>query len=378
MKYFEGKGQQLCRAEVDRIINGCVGVKRTTGQHPGGIIVVPRDRDVYDFTPVQHPADDPKSDIVTTHFAFSYLHDTILKLDELGHDIPTKYKYLEKYSGIMIDQVAMNDRSIYELFESTEPLGIPQKERDKHETKMLGLMVGTLGLPEFGTNFIQGVLVDAKPKNFADLMQISGLTHGTDVWLGNAQDLIKDGICDISKVIGTRDGIMLDLIRYGMENLTAFKIMESVRKGKGLTPEWEADMLAHNVPEWYIASCKKIKYMFPKAHAAAYVMSAIRLAWYKVHEPVAFYCAILSVAPDGFDGTIVAQGRDAVYRKMLEIDKMGKEATAKDKDTFGALQFAHEAMLRGVRFLPVSLKYSHAREFLPENGNIRMPMIDLP
>ncbi len=378
MKYFEGKGQQLCRAEVDRIINGCVGVKRTTGQHPGGIIVVPRDRDVYDFTPVQHPADDPKSDIVTTHFAFSYLHDTILKLDELGHDIPTKYKYLEKYSGIMIDQVAMNDRSIYELFESTEPLGIPQKERDKHETKMLGLMVGTLGLPEFGTNFIQGVLVDAKPKNFADLMQISGLTHGTDVWLGNAQDLIKDGICDISKVIGTRDGIMLDLIRYGMENLTAFKIMESVRKGKGLTPEWEADMLAHNVPEWYIASCKKIKYMFPKAHAAAYVMSAIRLAWYKVHEPVAFYCAILSVAPDGFDGTIVAQGRDAVYRKMLEIDKMGKEATAKDKDTFGALQFAHEAMLRGVRFLPVSLKYSDAREFLPENGNIRMPMIALP
>ena len=278
----------------------------------------------------------------------------------------------------MIDQVAMNDRSIYALFESTEPLGIPQKERDKHETKMLGLMVGTLGLPEFGTNFIQGVLVDAKPKNFADLMQISGLTHGTDVWLGNAQDLIKDGICDISKVIGTRDGIMLDLIRYGMENLTAFKIMESVRKGKGLTPEWEADMLAHNVPEWYIASCKKIKYMFPKAHAAAYVMSAIRLAWYKVHQPVAFYCAILSVAPDGFDGSIVAQGREAVYRRMLEIDKMGKDASPKDKETFGALQFAHEAMLRGVRFLPVNLKYSHAKEFLPENGCIRMPLTALP
>ncbi len=378
MKYFEGKGQQLCRAEVDRIISGCVGVKRTTGQHPGGIIVVPRDRDVYEFTPVQHPADDPRSDIVTTHFAFSYLHDTILKLDELGHDIPTKYKYLEKYSGITIDKVAMNDRSIYELFESTEPLGIPQHDREKHETKMLGLMVGTLGLPEFGTNFIQGVLVDAKPKNFADLMQISGLTHGTDVWLGNAQDLIKDGICDISKVIGTRDGIMLDLIRYGMENLTAFKIMESVRKGKGLTPEWEADMLDHGVPSWYITSCKKIKYMFPKAHAAAYVMSAIRLAWYKVHEPVAFYCAILSVAPDGFDGSIVSQGRDAVYRKMQEIDKLGKEATAKDKDTFGALQFAHEAMLRGVRFLPVNLKYSHAKEFLPENGSIRMPLTALP
>ena len=373
MKYFEGKGQQLCRAEVDRIINGCVGVKRTTGQHPGGIIVVPRDREVYDFTPVQHPADDPKSDIVTTHFAFSYLHDTILKLDELGHDIPTKYKYLEKYSGIMIDQVAMNDRSIYELFESTEPLGIPQMDRSDRETKLLGLMVGTLGLPEFGTNFIQGVLVDAKPKNFADLMQISGLTHGTDVWLGNAQDLIKDGICDISKVIGTRDGIMLDLIRYGMENLTSFKIMESVRKGKGLTPEWEADMLAHNVPEWYIASCKKIKYMFPKAHAAAYVMSAIRLGWYKVHMPVPFYCAMLTVAPGGFDAEIVSGGKSAVVRKLKEIEKMGRDATQKDKEMVSTLQLVNECMARGIRFLPISLEKSDSTAFLPENGAIRMP-----
>jgi DNA polymerase-3 subunit alpha (Gram-positive type) len=212
-------------------------------------------------------------------------------------------------------------------------------------------------------------------------MQISGLTHGTDVWLGNAQDLIKNGICDISKVVGTRDGIMLDLIKYGVRKDVAFKIMEFVRKNKRgvrISDEWRQIMADAGVPDWYVDSLQKIKYMFPKAHAAAYVMSAIRLAWYKVHEPVAFYCAILTVAPDGFDGTVVAQGRDAVYRKMQEIDKMGKDATAKDKDTFSALQFAHEAMLRGIRFLPVNLKYSDAKEFLPENGNIRMPMIALP
>lgn len=380
-KYFESKGESVCRAEADRIISHCVGVKRTTGQHPGGIIVVPREKEVYDFTPIQHPADDPKSDIITTHFAFSYLHDTILKLDELGHDIPTKYKFLEKYSGISVMDVAMNDRTVYELFATTESIGIPQMDVTDKETKMLGLMIGTLGLPEMGTSFIQQVLVDAKPKNFADLMQISGLTHGTDVWLGNAQDLIKNGICDISHVVGTRDGIMLDLIRYGVDKNLSFKIMEMVRKnkkGKPIPEEMVAAMREKEVPEWYIDSLRKIKYMFPKAHAAAYVMSAIRLGWYKVHQPVAFYCAILTVAPEGFDATVVARGRRAVVDTMRDINARWNDATQKEKDLFGAMQFANECMLRNIKFLPVSLEHSHAKEFLPEDGNIRMPFMSLP
>ncbi len=370
-KYVEQKGISLCRAEMNRLVMNCVGVKKTTGQHPGGIIVVPQKYDVYDFTPVQHPADDPNSDIITTHFAFSYLHDTILKLDELGHDMPTKYKWLETFTNSSVLDVAMNDRSVYELFESTAPLGIKPEDIE-------GCTIGTYGLPELGTPFIQQVLLDAKPRNFADLLQISGLTHGTNVWLGNAQDLIKEGICDISRVIGTRDGIMLDMIRFGLENATAFKIMEAVRKGKGLTPEWEADMRAHNVPEWYILSCKKIKYLFPKAHAAAYVMSAIRLAWYKVHQPVAFYCTMFTVAPNGFDATIVRNGKNNVVAVMRDIQKRGKEASPKEQASITVLQLINEAMARKIRFLPVDLQKSHAYVFQPEDGAIRMPFSSLP
>ncbi len=369
-KYIEEREINLPEAEINHLVSSCVGVKKTTGQHPGGIIVVPREFDIYDFTPVQHPADDPNSGTVTTHFQFSYLHDTILKLDELGHDMPTKYKMLERYTDTSVLDVKMNDPAVYRLFESTEPLGIRPED-------IGGCQLGTYGLPEMGTHFIQQVLMDAKPKNFADLLQISGLTHGTDVWLGNAQDLIKDGICTISEVVGTRDGIMLYLIRHELDNSMAFKIMEDVRKGKGLKPEYEEAMLAHGVPEWYIASCKKIKYMFPKAHAAAYVMSAIRLGWYKIYYPMEFYAAFFTVAPGGFDAEIVAGGKRRVREVMTEIQEKGTEATQKENEQLSTLQMVEEALARGVAFLPVDLMKSDATAYLPENGKIRMPFMSL-
>ena len=369
-KYIEERGINLPEAEINRIVSRCVGIKRTTGQHPGGIIVVPMEHDITDFTPVQHPADDPKSSIITTHFQFSYLHDTILKLDELGHDMPTKYKMLERYTGTSVLDVKMNDPKVYELFASTAPLGIRPED-------IGGCQLGTYGLPEMGTHFIQQVLIDAKPKNFADLLQISGLTHGTDVWLGNAQDLIKAGVCDISQVVGTRDGIMLYLIRHGLENSMAFKIMEDVRKGKGLKPEYEEAMLQNGVPEWYIASCKKIKYMFPKAHAAAYVMSAIRLGWYKIYYPMEFYAAFLTVAPGGFDAEIVSKGKKHVAATIKAIQEKGTEATQKESEQATTLQLVEEALARGIRFLPVSLEKSDATAYLPEDGKIRMPFMSL-
>ena len=367
MKFLEEKGISLPRAEVNRIVSNCVGVKRSTGQHPGGIVVVPKEYEIYDFCPVQHPADDPNSDIVTTHFTFEYLHDTLLKLDELGHDMPTKYKYLEKYSGnTNVMDVPMNDRAVYELFLSTKSLGISPDD-------ILGCNLGTYGLPEFGTRFVIKMVEEAKPKSFSDLLQISGLSHGTDVWTGNAQDLINEGICNISNVIGCRDNIMNDLIAYGVEKSHAFKIMESVRKGKGLTPEWEEEMVAAGVPDWYIGSCKKIKYMFPKAHAAAYVMSAIRLGWYKVHIPIAFYCAMFTVAPGGFDAEIVMGGKGKVVETIKDIEKRGKEASPKEQASVPTLQLINEAMARGIKFLPINIIKSESSAFVPENGAIRMP-----
>ncbi len=370
LKYLETHGLSMSKAETNRLAQGCVGVKRTTGQHPGGIIVVPRENSIYEFTPIQHPADDPNSNIITTHFAFSYLHDTILKLDELGHDIPTKYKAIETYSNTSVMDVPMNDPEVYELFRSTKPLGVTPEDIDSE--------IGTFGLPEMSTSFVQQVLIEAKPKNFADLLQISGLTHGTDVWLGNAQELIKDGVCDISKVIGTRDGIMLDLIRYGLDNSDAFKIMEKVRKGKGLSPEEEAKMREKNVPDWYIVSCKKIKYMFPKAHAAAYVTSAIRLGWYKVHMPSAFYAGFFTAAPGGFDASIVMKGRSGIRAAISEIRAKGHEATAKETSLIPTLLLANECMARGIDFLPIDLNKSRAFAFVPEEKGIRLPFSSLP
>ncbi len=366
-KYLEERSIMVNKAEEQRLADGCVGVKRTTGQHPGGIIVVPKEYEVYDFTPVQHPADDPNSNIITTHFAFKFLHDTILKLDELGHDVPTKYKMMEKFSGLNVLDLPMYDPDVMELFISTKSLGV--------EPSDIGCDIGTFGLPEFGTKFVIQMIKDAKPKNFSDLLQISGLSHGTDVWLGNAQDLIKDGICSISNVIATRDNIMVGLIQYGLENGTAFKIMEDVRKGRGLKPEYIEEMKKHNVPDWYIDSCQKIKYMFPKAHAAAYVMSALRLGWFKVHEPLVFYAGFLSCAPGGFEAEICCAGKSMVVNTIAEIEKKIKEKTAspKEADMMPSLQMVNEAYARGIKFLKPSLTKSHHTYYLPEDGAIRVP-----
>ncbi|MBQ7500208.1 MAG: PolC-type DNA polymerase III, partial [Clostridia bacterium] len=371
IKYAEEKGFDLTDAEKQRLINGLVGIKRTTGQHPGGIIVVPREYDVHMFTPLQHPADKASSDIITTHFAFTYLHDTILKLDELGHDIPTKYKYLEKYSGIDVETVPMNDRKVMDLFLSTKPLGVSEE--------LLRCKVGTYGLPEFGTRFVQQVIVDTKPTTFADLLQLSGLTHGTDVWLGNGEELIKNGTCTIKEVIGTRDNIMLYLIHMGMDNALAFKITEDVRKGRGLKPEYEEAMLASNVPQWYLDSCNKIKYMFPKAHAAAYVMSAIRLAWFKVYMPKVFYAAYFSAAPGGFDASYVTKGKQFMFDSLVDFEERSKKKKTekKEDEMIPFMQLANECMQRDIEFLPVDLYKSHATAFLPEDDGIRLPFSTL-
>ena len=360
-KFAEEKGWTLRSAEMNSLVTGCTGIKRTTGQHPGGILVVPNYMDVYDFCPIQFPADDKNAEWKTSHFDFHAIHDNLLKLDILGHDDPTVIRMLQDLTGLDPKQIPTDDPKVMSLFGGTEALTIdpdnpvtPDKIRSK---------TGTYGIPEFGTKFVRQMLEATKPTTFSELLQISGLSHGTDVWLGNAQKLIDDGICKLKDVIGCRDDIMVYLIYAGLEPSFAFKIMESVRKGKGLTPEMEEEMKKNNVPDWYIWSCKQIKYMFPKAHATAYVMMAVRIAYFKVHFPLEFYATYFSVRADDFDLEIMGKGYDAIKAKIQEIEDKGFQAAPKEKALHTVLEMALEMTARGYKFLPLDLYKSDATRF---------------
>ncbi|MBO5237535.1 MAG: PolC-type DNA polymerase III [Lachnospiraceae bacterium] len=366
MKFFEERKIKKRSCEIERLSVGCTGVKRTTGQHPGGMIVLPKHEEIYSFTPIQHPANDQNTPIITTHFEYHSIDHNLLKLDILGHDDPTMIRRLEDLTGVDCKTIPLDDKQVMSLFSSTEALGITPED-------IGGVPLGSLGIPEFGTEFAMQMLIDTKPTMFSDLVRIAGLAHGTDVWLGNAQELIKSGKAVISTAICCRDDIMVYLIHKGMDKGLSFTIMESVRKGKGLKPEWEEEMLAHDVPDWYIWSCKKIKYMFPKAHAAAYVMMAWRIAWYKINYPLEYYAAFFSIRADAFNYETMCLGRSKLEYHMEEIRK-STDKTNKDLDSLKDMKLVLEMYARGFEFLPIDIYRADAERFQIMDGKI-MPAL---
>ena len=370
-KYLSEREKTVGRAEENRLASGCVGVRRTTGQHPGGLVVIPQENEIWDFCPVQHPADDPNSDQITTHFEYHSMEENLLKLDMLGHDDPTMIRMMEDMTGVNATEIPLDDKRTMSIFTSSKVLGY---ENDK----LLG-PTGAVAVPEFNTRFTREVLLDTKPEKFDFLVRISGYTHGTDVWLGNAKDLIVSGTARVDQTIGCRDDIMIYLIEKGLPEKRAFKIMESVRKGRGLPDGAEDEMREAGVPDWYIGSCKKIKYLFPKAHAVAYVMMAFRIAWFKVNYPLAFYAAYFyrRSQKGGFDANMMTMGMDTVLANIDEIDA-NEDATSKDEDMLTTLEVAYEFYLRGFQFLPIDIYKSHATKFLIEDGKLRPPFVSIP
>ena len=367
-KYLEERGKTATNVEKSRLAAGCVGVRRTTGQHPGGLVVIPQENEIWDFCPVQHPADDPKSDQITTHFEYHSMEENLLKLDMLGHDDPTMIRMMEDMTGVDAKTIPLDDKKTMSIFTSSAVLGYENDE-------ILG-PTGAVAVPEFNTRFTRGVLLDTKPDKFDFLVRISGYTHGTDVWLGNAKDLIVSGTASVDQTIGCRDDIMLYLISCGLKEKRAFKIMESVRKGRGLPDGAEEEMKEAGVPDWYIGSCKKIKYLFPKAHAVAYVMMAFRIAWFKVYHPLAFYAAYFyrRSQKGGFDAVLMTSGLEAVKANIAAIDN-NEDATNKDEDLLTTLEVVYEFYLRGFEFLPIDLYKSDATKFKVEDGKIRPPFV---
>ncbi len=366
--YYEEQNSYKRSCEIDRIVQGCVGIRRTTGQHPGGIIVLPIGEDINAFTPVQHPADDPESDIISTHFDYHSIDANLLKLDILGHDDPTMIRMLEDLTGTDATKVRLDEPKVMTLFKDTSALGITPDDID-------GCPLGCLGVPEFGTDFVIQMLLDTKPKSFSDLIRISGLSHGTDVWIGNAKTLIDENKCTISTAICTRDDIMAYLIGCGLESEQSFTIMESVRKGKGLKPEWESEMRAHDVPDWYIWSCKRIKYMFPKAHAVAYVMMAYRIAWYKIYYPLAYYAAYFSIRASAFSYEKMCLGRNQLEAYLREYRSRKDSLTSQEKETIKDMKIVQEMYARGFSFVPIDLYRVDAHRFQIVDGGL-MPSLD--